>query len=173
MYFRLYEWRHICSYAKVARRGRLAEAQCTRSLGLGYRMFTSSLPPGLWLTSHAVWLPRIGISSGTLRSVIEYGLPVYRNIFSKLGAWITLAVDGGAGKSVAALFRVETVPVSVDALENYHTNTAGLHCRGNNDYQSVNQSMNQAVYCYIAAWRLDYTVRQIKRNHSRCKSFKE
>jgi len=33
-----------------------------------------SLPPGLWLTSHAGWLPRTGISSGTLRSAIEYGL---------------------------------------------------------------------------------------------------
>ena len=30
----------------------------------------------LWLTSPAGWLPRTGISSGTLRSVIEYGLPL-------------------------------------------------------------------------------------------------
>jgi len=36
-----------------------------------------SLPPGLWPTSPAGWLPRTGISSGTLRSVIEYGLPFY------------------------------------------------------------------------------------------------
>ena len=36
-----------------------------------------SLPPGLWLTSPAGWLPRTGISSGTLRSVIEYGLPLH------------------------------------------------------------------------------------------------
>ena len=36
-----------------------------------------SLPPGLWLTSPAGWLPRTGISSGTLRSVIEYELPFY------------------------------------------------------------------------------------------------
>jgi len=37
-----------------------------------------SLPPGLWLTSPAGWLPRTGITSGTLRSVglIEYGLPL-------------------------------------------------------------------------------------------------
>jgi len=35
-----------------------------------------SLPPGLWLTSPAGWPPRTGISSGTLRSVIEYGLPL-------------------------------------------------------------------------------------------------
>ena len=31
-----------------------------------------SLPPGLWLTPPASWLPRTGISSGTLRSAIEY-----------------------------------------------------------------------------------------------------
>ena len=36
----------------------------------------SSLPPGLWFTSPAGWLPRTGISSGTLRAVIEYGLPL-------------------------------------------------------------------------------------------------
>ena len=36
-----------------------------------------SLPTGIWLTSHAGWLPRTGISSGTLRSVIEYGPPFF------------------------------------------------------------------------------------------------
>ena len=35
-----------------------------------------SLPPGLWLTSLKGWLPRTGINSGTLRSVIEYALPL-------------------------------------------------------------------------------------------------
>ena len=35
-----------------------------------------SLPPGLWLTSPVSWLPSTGISSGTLRSVIEYRLPL-------------------------------------------------------------------------------------------------
>jgi len=34
-----------------------------------------SLPPGLWLTSPAGWLPRTVISFGTLPSVIKYGLP--------------------------------------------------------------------------------------------------
>jgi len=34
-----------------------------------------SLLPGLWRTSPAGWLPRTGISSGTVRSVIEYRLP--------------------------------------------------------------------------------------------------
>ena len=35
-----------------------------------------NLPPGLWLTSPAGWLPRTGTSSGTLLSVVEYGLPL-------------------------------------------------------------------------------------------------
>jgi len=35
-----------------------------------------SLPPGLWLSSPAGWLPRTGISLGTLRLAIEYGLPL-------------------------------------------------------------------------------------------------
>ena len=35
-----------------------------------------SLPSGLWLTSPAGWLPRTRISSGTVRSVIVYGLPL-------------------------------------------------------------------------------------------------
>ena len=39
---------------------------------------SGSLLSGLWLTSPAGWLPRTGISSGTLRSVIEYGLPFLR-----------------------------------------------------------------------------------------------
>ena len=41
------------------------------------RFATAVLLPGLWLTSPAGWLPRTGISSGTLRSVIEYGLLYY------------------------------------------------------------------------------------------------
>jgi len=36
-----------------------------------------SLPPWLWLTSPTGWLPRTGSSSGTLRSVVEYGLAFY------------------------------------------------------------------------------------------------
>ena len=43
----------------------------------GLAKSNGSLPPGLWLTSPAGRLPRTGISSGTLRSVIEYGLPFY------------------------------------------------------------------------------------------------
>ena len=40
-----------------------------------------SLPQlGLWLTSPAGWLPGIGISCGTLRSVIEYGSPFYSSL---------------------------------------------------------------------------------------------
>jgi len=36
--FLYYGWRHICSLSKVAGRRRLGEAQCTRSLGLGYKL---------------------------------------------------------------------------------------------------------------------------------------
>ena len=36
-----------------------------------------SLPPGLWLTSPAGWVPSTRISSGTLRLAIEYGLPTF------------------------------------------------------------------------------------------------
>ena len=38
-----------------------------------------SVPPGLWLTSPAGWLPRTGISSGTLRSAVKYALPCLRS----------------------------------------------------------------------------------------------
>jgi len=59
-----------------------------------------NLPPGLWLTLPAGWLPRTGITPGTLRSVIEYGLtlPVthhsrqsdhIRNIVSEAWWWWT------------------------------------------------------------------------------------
>ena len=41
---------------------------------VGLAESNGSLPLGLWLTSPAGWLPRTGISSGTLCSVIEYGL---------------------------------------------------------------------------------------------------
>ena len=45
-----------------------------------------SLLPDLWLTSPAGWLPRTGISSGTLRSVIEHGLPFKVNTFNKISS---------------------------------------------------------------------------------------
>ena len=52
--------------------------------GLAESYVNGSLLPGLWLTSPACWLPRAGISSGSLRSLIEYGLPLpfYFNIVS-------------------------------------------------------------------------------------------
>jgi len=51
----------------------LRVARVTAGLAESY----GSLPRGSWLTSPAGWLPRTGISSGTLCSVIEYGLPFY------------------------------------------------------------------------------------------------
>jgi len=53
-------------------------AALLRVLGVtaGLAESNGSLLPGLSLTSPAGWLPRTGISSGTPRSVIEYGLPL-------------------------------------------------------------------------------------------------
>jgi len=56
--------------------------------GLAYS--NSSLPPGLWLTSPAGWLPRTGISSGTLRSY-EYGEWGYLYLFTW---WCTAGISG-------------------------------------------------------------------------------
>ena len=47
---------------------------CRVTVGLAES--NGSLPLGLWLTSPTGWLLRTGISSGTQRSVIEYGLPL-------------------------------------------------------------------------------------------------
>ena len=47
---------------------------CEESLTAGLVESNGSLSPGLWLTSPVGWLPRTGISSGTLRSIIEYRL---------------------------------------------------------------------------------------------------
>jgi len=52
-----------------------------------------SLPPGLWLTSPAGWLPRTGISSGTVRSVIEYGLPFYSVLVPSPAVWFRMPGD--------------------------------------------------------------------------------
>ena len=40
---------------------------------MGLTESNGSLSSGLWLISPAGWLPRTGISTGTLHSVIEYG----------------------------------------------------------------------------------------------------
>ena len=57
-------WKLVAALLRVAR------------VTAGLAESNGSLPPGLWLTSPAGWLPRTGVSSGTLRSVIEYGLPL-------------------------------------------------------------------------------------------------
>ena len=53
-----------------------------------------SLPPGLWLTSPAGWLPITWISSWTLRSVIEYGLPLPLSLSGQICSfsftWLTM-----------------------------------------------------------------------------------
>ena len=66
-----------CASASVHQAAKLVAA-LLRVAGVtaGYVESNGSLPSGLWFTSPAGWLPRTGISSGTLRSVIEYGLPL-------------------------------------------------------------------------------------------------
>jgi len=59
----------------------------------GLAKSNGSLPPGLWLTSPAGWLPRTGISSGSLHSAIEYGLPLPFYTLSKPGANLTEPSD--------------------------------------------------------------------------------
>jgi len=62
------------------------------------------------VTSPAGWLPKTGISSGTLRSIIEYGLPFYspgaRSCFNSLS--YTMAANCIPGRSLlspSALFQ--------------------------------------------------------------------
>jgi len=65
-------------WASVHQAVRLAAALLTvAGVTAGLAQSNGSLPPGLWLTSLAGWLSRTEISSGTLRSVIEYGLPLF------------------------------------------------------------------------------------------------
>jgi len=65
---------HCASVHQVAK----LVAALLRGLGVtaGLAESNGSLPPSLWLTSLAGWLPSTGISSGTIRSAIEYGLPL-------------------------------------------------------------------------------------------------
>ena len=62
--------------ASVHQAAKLVEALFSvAGVTAGLAESNSSLPLGLWLTSPAGWLLRTGNSSGTLRSVIKYGLP--------------------------------------------------------------------------------------------------
>ena len=65
-----------------------------------------SLPPGLWLTPPACLLLRTGISSGTLRSVIEYRLPLplpfYRNWPCIYSMWLSVLDSGAEGPRFTA-----------------------------------------------------------------------
>ena len=65
-------------YASVHQAAKLVAALLrVARVTAGLAESNGSLPPGLWLTSPAGWLPRTRISSGTLRSVIEYGIGPY------------------------------------------------------------------------------------------------
>ena len=67
--------------ASVQQAAKLVAALRFVRVTAGLAESNNSIPPGLWLTSLTGWLPRTAISSGTLRSVIEYVLPFYRKIF--------------------------------------------------------------------------------------------
>ena len=74
-----------------------------------------SLPSGLWLTTPAGWLPRTGISFGTLRSVIEYGLLFY---VSSLGGQFkerTLSFSGSLSSDCSLIIFVWCV-ISINNL---------------------------------------------------------
>ena len=60
----------LCLCSPSSEIGRVARATA------GLAESNGSLPAGLWLTWPAGWLPRTGISSGTLPSAVEYGLPL-------------------------------------------------------------------------------------------------
>jgi len=72
--------------ASVHQAAKLVEAILRVSrVTTGLAESNDSLPSGLWFTSLAGWLPRTGISSGTLRSVIEYGQPFYS--YLRISQW--------------------------------------------------------------------------------------
>ena len=76
-----------------------------------------SLPPRLWLTSPAGWLPRTGISSRTLRSAIEYGLPLPCTIITCVCCmWmvdISVGSTADAGHSRTSPSQSELLPWAV------------------------------------------------------------
>jgi len=64
-----------CSSARRRHTAKLVAALLTvAGVTAGLVESNGSLSPGLWLTSPAGWLLKTWISSGTIRSVIEYGL---------------------------------------------------------------------------------------------------
>ena len=65
-----------------------------------------SLPPGLWLMSPAGWLPKTGIGTGTIRSVIEYGLPSPFYLVRLVLTWQRLLLVHGADRLISARGRV-------------------------------------------------------------------
>jgi len=59
--------------------------------------------PGLWLTSPAGWLPRTRISTGTIRSVIEYGLALPLLVIQYFGEAVLHSVTCCARKQLPPL----------------------------------------------------------------------
>jgi len=69
----------ICLCSPSSETGSSPLKGCEVTAGLAES--SGSLPPGLWLTSPAGWLPRTGNSSGTLRSGMEYRLPFLQRLY--------------------------------------------------------------------------------------------
>jgi len=70
-----WKWRET-SHSFFAHGARSATGLFTQPISWTLVESNGSLLLGLWLTSPTGWLPRTEISSGTLHSVIEYGLPL-------------------------------------------------------------------------------------------------
>jgi len=69
----------------------MSAAACRYKKTAGLAESYGSLPPGLWFTLTAGWLPRTRISSGTLCSVIKYGLAFLCYIWLHLNFGLTNA----------------------------------------------------------------------------------
>jgi len=75
-----------------------------------------SLPPGLWFTSPAGWLPRTGISSGTICSAIEYRLPfiVKLLLYVAIRWWLLWALQYAYEQSHFRNFSISCSDIFID-----------------------------------------------------------
>ena len=83
-----------------------------------------SLPPGLWLTSPAGWLPRTGISSVTLCSVIEYGLALWQETRKHCGTADLLVASRACTRDEICRGRQRRVHQALSSAEYHSPSTA-------------------------------------------------
>jgi len=105
-----------------------------------------SLPPGLWLTSPAGWLQRTGISSGTLRSAVEYLLPL-------LFYWW---IQSFGVFSVWPMFVFSSVSISQGSVVTCSTWNGVINDQYTKQSQSVNEKNCKSVY-FWQSYRLKYS----------------